>query len=76
MKVGIIGLGVVGSALLKAFKSLGNKCFGLDLKNIKQSQNLTSHIKKIFKDQNYPIIIDQEGGKVNRLKNLLSFQFL
>ena len=32
MKVGIIGLGVVGSALLKAFKSLGNKCFGLDLK--------------------------------------------
>ena len=41
MKVGIIGLGVVGSALLKAFKSLGNKCFGLDLKNIKQKRKST-----------------------------------
>ena len=27
----------------------------------------------IFKDNNYPILIDQEGGRINRLKNLISF---
>ena len=37
MKVGIIGLGVGGSALLKAFKSL-NKCFGLDLKKLNKKK--------------------------------------
>lgn len=42
MKIGIIGLGAVGSVLLKAFKKLGNTCFGLDLKNIKQKENLLS----------------------------------
>lgn len=42
MKIGIIGLGAVGSVLLKVFKKLGNTCFGLDLKNIKQKENLLS----------------------------------
>ena len=30
----------------------------------------------IFKDVNYPILIDQEGGRVNRLKNIISFDYL
>ena len=29
--------------------------------------------KQIFKDKNYPIIIDQEGGRVNRLNRIISF---
>ena len=28
-------------------------------------------LRKIFKDKNYPILIDQEGGRVNRLRNFL-----
>ena len=27
----------------------------------------------LFKDKNYPILIDQEGGKVSRLNNILDF---
>ena len=33
-------------------------------------------LKKIFKDKKYPILIDQEGGRVNRLKNIISFDNL
>lgn len=40
MNIGIIGLGVVGSVLLKAFKKLGNKCFGLDISNIHEKKKL------------------------------------
>ena len=75
---GIKGLKLTNKEIkyLKKYKPWGIILFSRNLKNIKQIQNLTSHIKKIFKDQNYPIMIDQEGGKVNRLKNLLSFETL
>ena len=46
------------------------------LKNIKQTLKLTSSIRKIFNDKKYPILIDQEGGRVNRLKNIISFDNL
>ena len=42
------------------------------MNNIKQIKNLTSNIKRIFKDDNYPILIDQEGGRVNRLNKIIS----
>ena len=45
--------------------------FSRNIKTIKQTKKLTDNIKKIFKDKNYPILIDQEGGKVNRLKNII-----
>ena len=44
-----------------------------NIKSVKQTKNLTDSIKKIFKDKNYPILIDQEGGRVNRLSNIISF---
>ena len=50
--------------------------FSRNLKNIKQTKSLTNHIKKIFKDKNYPIMIDQEGGRVNRLNNFISLDYL
>ena len=61
---------------LKKYKPWGVILFTRNIKNIKQTLNLTSSIKRIFKDKNYPILIDQEGGRVNRLKNIISFDNL
>jgi beta-N-acetylhexosaminidase len=57
---------------LKKYRPWGVILFSRNLNNINQIQNLTSNIKNIFKDKNYPIIIDQEGGKVNRLDKIIS----
>ena len=61
---------------LKKFKPWGVILFTRNIKNIKQTFKLTSSIRKIFNDKKYPILIDQEGGRVNRLKNLISFDNL
>ena len=61
---------------LKEFKPWGVILFARNIKNIKQASKLTSSIRKIFNDRKYPILIDQEGGRVNRLKNLISFDNL
>jgi beta-N-acetylhexosaminidase len=37
-----------------------------------QLKKLTNSIKKIMKDKNYPILIDEEGGKVTRLSGFLN----
>ena len=57
---------------LKKYKPWGIILFSRNLENIKQIIKLTSHIKEIFKDKNYPIMIDQEGGRVNRLNKIIS----
>ena len=61
---------------LEIYKRWGVILFTRNIKNINQTSKLTSSIKKIFNDKNYPILIDQEGGRVNRLKNLISFDNL
>jgi len=61
---------------LKKYKPWGIILFTRNIKNIKQTSNLTSSIRKIFNDKKYPILIDQEGGRVNRLKNIISFDNL
>ena len=61
---------------LKKYKPWGIILFARNINNIEQTFKLTSSIKKIFKDKNYPILIDQEGGRVNRLKNIISFENL
>ena len=61
---------------LKKYKPWGVILFSRNIKSIKQSKNLTDGIKRIFKDKNYPILIDQEGGRVNRLKNIITFDNL
>ncbi len=63
------------SFLIK-YKPWGVILFTRNIKNVKQTLNLTKSIRKIFKDKNYPILIDQEGGRVNRLKNIISFDNL
>ena len=61
---------------LKKYKPWGVILFSRNIKNIKQTRELTSSIRKIFSNNKYPILIDQEGGRVNRLKNLISFDNL
>ena len=58
---------------LNKYKPWGIILFTRNLKNINQIKKLTNHIKKIFNDKNYPIMIDQEGGRVNRLNKIISF---
>ncbi len=61
---------------LNKYKPWGVILFTRNIKNIEQTFKLTSSIRKIFKDRKYPILIDQEGGRVNRLKNIISFDNL
>lgn len=61
---------------LTQYKPWGVILFTRNIKNIEQTFKLTSSIRKIFNDINYPILIDQEGGRVNRLRNIISFDNL
>ena len=63
-------------SFLKTHNPWGVILFLRNIKSIKQTKYLTDSIKKIFKDKNYPILIDQEGGRVNRLSNIISFDNL
>tara|TARA_Y100000590_G_scaffold279773_1_gene314260 strand:+ start:6727 stop:7674 length:948 start_codon:yes stop_codon:yes gene_type:complete len=57
--------------LLKHSKPWGIILFSRNIKNIYQLKNLILSIKKIMKEKNYPILIDQEGGKVSRLNRII-----
>ena len=61
---------------LKKYKPWGVILFTRNIKNIKQTRELTASIRKIFRNDKYPILIDQEGGRVSRLKSLISFDNL
>ena len=56
---------------LRKYKPWGIILFSRNIKSISQTQKLTSQIKKLFKDKNYPILIDEEGGKVSRLNKFI-----
>jgi len=56
---------------LNKYKPWGVILFSRNIKDLKQTKKLTSDIRLIFKDKKYPILIDQEGGRVNRLNNLI-----
>ena len=61
---------------LKKYKPWGVILFTRNIKNIQQTIKLTTSIRKIFNDKNYPLLIDQEGGRINRLKNIILFDNL
>ena len=61
---------------LKKQKPWGIILFSRNIKSINQTKLLTYSIRKLFKDPHYPILIDQEGGRVNRLKNIITFDNL
>ena len=56
---------------LKKYKPWGIILFSRNIKSINQTQKLTTHIRSIFKDKNYPILIDEEGGRVSRLNKII-----
>ena len=57
--------------LLKAEKPWGIILFSRNIKDIFQLKILINDIKKILKDKKYPILIDQEGGKISRLNKIV-----
>ena len=61
---------------LRRYKPWGVILFTRNIKSIQQTKTLTDDVKKIFKDKKYPILIDQEGGRVNRLNKIISFDNL
>ena len=56
---------------IKKHKPWGIILFQRNIKDIDQTKKLTNTIKKIYKDPYYPILIDEEGGRVSRLKKIL-----
>ena len=56
---------------LKKYKPWGVILFSRNIVSVTQTQKLTSHIKKIFNDKNYPILVDEEGGRVSRLNKFI-----
>ena len=56
---------------LKKYKPWGIILFSRNIKSIDQTKMLTDDVKKIFNDKKYPILIDQEGGRINRLSKFI-----
>jgi beta-N-acetylhexosaminidase len=58
-------------AIIKKEKPWGIILFKRNILSEQQLKNLTKSIRIIMKDKTYPILIDEEGGKVSRLSNFL-----
>ena len=56
---------------LKKEKPWGIILFSRNIKSINQTQKLIISIKNLFKDNHYPILIDEEGGRVSRLNKFI-----
>ena len=56
---------------LRTYKPWGIILFKRNIKDIKQTIKLTKQIKNIFEDPYYPILVDEEGGRVSRLTNII-----
>ena len=61
--------------LFKKIKPWGIILFSRNIKNIDQLKSLIKDIKNIFGGDKYPILIDQEGGRVSRLDKIVRFDF-
>jgi len=55
-------------------KPWGIILFKRNIKNINQLKKLTNEIRKTAEDKFYPIILDEEGGRVSRLSNIVNTQ--
>ena len=58
--------------LLAQEKPWGVILFKRNLKSFIQIKSLTSKIKRLTKNKNFPILIDEEGNRVSRLKELIN----
>ena len=57
--------------LLSKKKPWGVILFNRNLKSFNQIKNLTSQIRKLTKNKKFPIMIDEEGKNVSRLRNII-----
>ena len=55
------------------FIKIDNELFKRNIKNLEQLNELTSHIRSAINDPLYPIMIDEEGGRVTRLSKIIDF---
>ena len=60
--------------LLKTSKPWGIIVFSRNISSLYQLKNLTKEIRSIFNDSNYPILIDEEGGRVSRVNKIINFK--
>ncbi len=58
--------------IFKKYLPWGVILFSRNVKNFKQLKDLIKSIRKITKDRKYPVLIDEEGGDVTRLYNLMN----
>ena len=58
--------------LLSKEKPWGIILFKRNLKSFNQIKDLTTKIKKLTRNKNFPILIDEEGARVSRLKNIIN----
>ena len=79
MKKKAIIISIKGASLTNKEKLLLSKeypwgliLFKRNIKSLNQIQFLIKNIKKITKDKNFPILIDEEGQTVSRLRNLIN----
>jgi len=74
---GIKGYGLTNKEkkFLKKVKPWGIILFSRNIKNITQLKTLIDEIKNILHDKKYPILIDQEGGKISRLNKIINLSF-
>ena len=57
--------------ILKKYKPWGVILFSRNIKSSNQLIDLTKEIRKLMSDKKYPIMIDEEGGTVTRLANII-----
>ena len=59
------------SVILKKEKPWGIILFKRNILSENQLTKLTKEIRKIMKDKKFPILVDEEGGRVSRLSNFI-----
>ena len=59
-------------SLISTEKPWGIILFKRNIKNLSQLKYLTFNIRKLMRDPYYPIIVDEEGGNVSRLSDIIN----
>ena len=79
MKLKALVVSIKGTSLSKSEKILLSKekpwgviLFKRNIKSYNQVKNLTSDIKKLTKNKQFPILIEEEGKDVTRLTNIIN----
>ena len=61
--------------LFSKYKPWGLILFKRNIKSVVQISKLTKQIRKLVKDQKFPILIDEEGSSVSRVQKIMKHNF-